>query len=281
MKALINVIRFILILLLTILIISLVFINIAKSTIMSKDYILGKLDETDYYINIKGEIESNFQNYIGQSGLDEEVLNDIVTDEKIKNDTKIILNNIYDGTSEEITTTEIEEKLRTNIENSLEEKLTATQQKMVDEYIKKICNQYLDTMSHTSYENSIYKVISKIDNYMEMAIKGLAIGIVAIGIILILTNIKQILKAIAHLGISAFASGIFMIIVNIYINLKIQVNNLFALNQAVSSSIRNIANDILGALQTQGIILLVVGLIMIVLGNVFYKNNKEQVKSKH
>ena len=59
MKALINVIRFILILLLTILIISLVFINIAKSTIMSKDYILGKLDETDYYINIKGEIESS------------------------------------------------------------------------------------------------------------------------------------------------------------------------------------------------------------------------------
>ena len=127
MKALINVIRFILILLLTILIISLVFINITKSTIMSKDYILGKLDETDYYINIKGEIESNFQNYIGQSGLDEEVLNDIVTDEKIKNDTEIIFNNIYDGTSEEVTTTEIEEKLRTNIDNSLEEDLTATQ----------------------------------------------------------------------------------------------------------------------------------------------------------
>ena len=98
---------------------------------------------------------------------------------------------------------------------------------MVDEYIKKNCNQYLDTMSHTSYENSIYNVISKIDNYMEMAIKGLVIGIVVVGIILILTNIKQRLKAISHLGISAFASGIFMIIVNIYINLKISFQKKF------------------------------------------------------
>lgn len=278
MNTVIKIIRFILILVLTISIISLVFINVANSTILNKDYVLEKLEETNYYINIKGEIDSAFQNYIGQSGLDEEVLQNIVTEDKIKEDTNIILSNIYDGTSKEISTDEIEQNLRKNIENSLDTKLNVTQQRMVDEYVTKICNQYLDTMSHTKYENNIYNVISKINTYTQTGQKILMIAIVIMGLIIIISNYKKIAKAIAHLGISIMSSSIFMIIVNIYINTKIKIANIVILNEAISVVVRNVMNNILDTVKTQGIIFLIIGLLMIIVGNTIVslkdKNNK-------
>lgn len=278
MNTVIKIIRFILILVLTISIISLVFINVANSTILNKDYVLEKLEETNYYINIKGEIDSAFQNYIGQSGLDEEVLQNIVTEDKIKEDTNIILSNIYDGTSKEISTDEIEQNLRKNIENSLDTKLNVTQQRMVDEYVTKICNQYLDTMSHTKYENNIYNVISKINTYTQTGQKILMIAIVIMGLIIIISNYKKIAKAIAHLGISIMSSSIFMIIVNIYINTKIKIANIVILNEAISVVVRNVMNNILDTVKTQGIIFLIIGLLMIIVGNAIVslkdKNNK-------
>ena len=278
MNTVIKIIRFILILVFTLSIISLVFINVANSTILSKDYVLEKLEETNYYINIKGEIDSAFQNYIGQSGLDEEVLQNIVTEDKIKEDTNIILSNIYDGTSKEISTDEIEQNLRKNIENSLDTKLNVTQQRMVDEYVTKICNQYLDTMSHTKYENNIYNVISKINTYTQTVQKILMIAIVIIGLIIIISNYKKIAKSIAHLGISIMSSSIFMIIVNIYINTRIKIANIVILNEAISVVVRNVMNNILDTVKTQGIIFLIIGLLMIIVGNAIVslkdKNNK-------
>lgn len=267
MKILIKVIRFILMLILTVSIISLVFIKLASSTILNKEYILGKLDETSYYTNIREELESNFENYIGQSGFDEDVLQNIVTDDKIKEDTGIILSNIYDGTSQEISTEEIEQNLRTNIENSLDTTLTATQEKMVDQYVNTICEQYLDTMVHTNYENRIHDVMMKVNDYIGIANKVLIIAIVASGLFIIISDYKKIIKALSHLGISLFASGIFGIIVYIYINMKIKIANIVILNDAISEVIRNVLNNIFSTLRNDGIILLIVGIAMILVGN--------------
>lgn len=278
MNTIVKIFRFVLILVLTISIISLVFINIASSTILSKDYILGKLDETYYYMDIREELESNFENYVGQSGLDEEVFHNIITEEKIKEDTGIILSNIYDGTSQEISTEELEQNLRTNIDNYLDTRLTATQQRMVDEYVKTISNLYLDMMSHTSYENSIYNALTKVNSYLELANKILIITIAVSALLIIISDYKKIIKAISHLGISLFASGIFGLIVDIYINTKIRIDNIVILNDAISEVIRNVLNSIFLTLRNQGILLLVIGIIMIIVGNVIqtYLNKRNE-----
>ena len=46
-------------------------------TMLNKTYILQKLDETNFYSETYKIVESNFENYISQSGLDEEVLENI------------------------------------------------------------------------------------------------------------------------------------------------------------------------------------------------------------
>ena len=51
-------------------ILALVIINIFSSSVLSKEYILSKLQSQNYYDKIYEETESNFENYIHQSGLD-------------------------------------------------------------------------------------------------------------------------------------------------------------------------------------------------------------------
>ena len=75
------------------------------------------------------------------------------------------------------------------------------------------------------------------------------------------------------------SSGIFYIVVNIYIGMKIKVSNIAILNEAISNTLKNIINDVLSNLLNSGIILFIIGLILVLLGNIiFYKNKAKEGK---
>ena len=281
MKIVNNIVTYILVILLACAIIGAVFINIASSTILKKQYILNKLEETNYYAEIKKEIELSFENYIGQSGLDEDVIKDIVSLEKIKKDTNTIIQNIYDGTDITVDTTEIETNLKNNIESSLEnKKLTITQQKAIDEYIQTIAKQYKETMSHTKYESNINNMINKVNKYIEIANKVAIIGIVVIWLLIILLNFKKQKRALSQIGISFAASGIFYIILKMYIDSKIKVSNIVVLNEAISNTVRTIGNDILSNIIFEGAILLCFGIFGILLGNFLSYSKKAKERKE-
>ena len=276
MKVLLNIIKFIIAIILTICVIALIIVNVASSTILNKEFILAKLDETNYYANINTAVKSDFENYIYQSGLDENVLENIVSPEKVENDTKIIINNIYDGTNEEVDVTEIETNLRNNIENSLDHKLSATQQKTVDEFIKKITEQYKDTITKTSYENSINNMLEKARNIVDKLQKVSIIGIAVAFIIIIILSIKDFMTGLMLIGSALMSSGVFYILVNMLINAKVKIQNITILNDAVSISLRDIISTILSNLTTIGIALSIIGFIIIIVFAIIKSIKKEK-----
>lgn len=281
MKVIINIIKYIAIILLTCAIIGLLIINIVSSTILSKQYVLSKLEETNYYEEIKKEIESSFENYIGQSGLDENVIKDIVSMEKVKEDTNIIITNIYEGTQKTVDTTEIETNLKNNIEASLEnKKLTITQQKAINEYINKIASQYKQTMSHTSYENDINQMVKKVNRYIEKAKKVVIIGIAVLILLILVLNYKKLMRGISQTGIALLSSGIFYVILKMYINFKIKISNIVILNDAISNVVKTVMTDILSKIAQNGIILVCFGIVMIVVGNVIINNSKTKERKE-
>lgn len=281
MKVIINIIKYIAITLLTCAIIGLLIINIASSTILSKQYILNKLEETNYYAEIKKEIESSFENYIGQSGLDEDVIKNIVSLEKIKEDTNTIIANIYEGTEKTVDTTEIETSLKNNIEESLKnKKLTVTQQKAIEEYIQTIAKQYKETMSHTKYENDIHNILKKVNQYIEMDKKVAIIGIAVLALFIMVLNYKKLVRSISQIGIAFVSSGAFYVILKMYIDFKIKVSNIVVLNDAVSNTIKTVMNDILSKIIQNGIILICCGLVMIVIGNIIIYLNKTKERKE-
>lgn len=276
MKILLNIIKFIIAIILTICVITLIIVNIASSTILNKEFILGKLDETNYYANIYTAVKSDFENYIYQSGLDESVLENIVPAEKIESDTKIIINNIYDGTNEDVDVTEIETNLRNNIENSLDYNLSATQQRTVNEFINRITQQYKDTITKTSYEDSINNMLEKARNIVDKLQKVSIIGIAVSFLIIIILSIKNLIAGLMLIGSTLISSGVFYILVNMIINAKVKIQNITILNDAISISLREIISTILKNLTTIGITLSIIGFVIIIIFAIIRSSKKEE-----
>ena len=260
-----KIIQYIIVTILALAILALVIINILSSSILKKEYILSKLQQQDYYEKIYEETKSNFENCIHQSGLDEEVLENIVTKEKIEKDTKKIINNIYNGMDEKVDTEEIKNKLNKNINNSLNGKISSTQQKSIDTFVDTICKEYETTISHTNYEKKINNMLNQINKYIDLAKKAILVIIGVSIILLVLLTIKRIYRITAQMGTAFIIDGLILILAKKYISSKIKIDTIMLLNNGVSDVLKNILNEILANILKNGSILFGLGIILIII----------------
>lgn len=275
MKALKTVIKYIITIILALSMIAYFFIQLASSTILSEQYILSKLEETDYYNKIYECVKSNFENYIHQSGLEETVLENIVSKEKVRKDTNIIISNLYDGLEQKIDTQEIRDNLNNNIKETLgEQNITKTQQSSIDTFVDHICNEYTDTMSHFSYEKQINQYYQKAMQYINLAKKVLLITIGLAILLLLVLNLKRIYKFVLLLGISLTTTGTFLVIVNLFINSKVKIQTITILNDAISDTVRSVLADILHMIMNNGSIMLISGILLIIIPNLIHNLKK-------
>lgn len=275
MKVLNTVIKYIITIILAISMIAYFFIQLASSTILSEQYILSKLEETDYYNKIYESVKSNFENYIHQSGLEETVLENIVSKEKVRKDTNIIISNLYDGLEQKIDTQEIRDNLNKNIKETLgEQNITKTQQSSIDTFVEHICNEYTDTMSHFSYEKQINQYYQKAMQYINLVKKVLLITIGLAILLLLVLNLKRIYKFVSLLGISLTTTGTFLVIVNLFINSKVKVQTITILNDAISDTVRSVLAEILHMIMNNGSIMLITGILLIIIPNLIHNLKK-------
>lgn len=278
-----NILRYIIAILLTIVIIAFLLINLLSSTILSEKYVLSKLEETDYYNKMYEYVQSSFENYIYQSGLEENVLDNIVSKDKIEKDTKIIIGNIYDGLNEKIDTQEIKDKLNSNINKSLKnQKMNATQKEAIDKFVSEITNEYTKTMSHTNYETQINKAYAKSMKYIEIVKKAMLVAIAILVILLIFISLKRIYRIFTILGVSMLSSGTFFAITNWYIMAKIKVQTITILNDAISDCVRNILQELLNTVKNEALILGLAGICLIIIPSLihYYIRCKDEKSTK-
>ena len=280
MNKALNVIKAILVVGLLLCIIAFGMIQIASSTILSQSYVLKQLEEANYYANIYTEIKSDFENYIYQSGLDESVLENIISVEEVTQDTNQIIANIYNGDNKKIDVTALKERLNKNIEESLKgQRINMSTQRAIDEFVNKIADQYIETMSHTNFEKNINDIYTKVKEYVELGNKVIivVIGIMVIAILAI--QYKKIFRNFALIGISFTGSGLFYIFVNMFVNSKIKIENIVILNDAISIVLRNVLTNIVNTINQYGWIFFGIGIVLIVIGNIL--NNKKTKKEEN
>lgn len=266
---------------LTISILLYILINLLSSTILKESYILSKLDQANFYQKVYEEVNSNFEKYIYQSGFDENVLNNVITGEKVKEDFKIIIDNIYNGTNQDINTETIKTNLTNNINSQLGANISKTQQNSIDSFVDTILNEYTQTILHTQYENKINKAYTQINKYINLANKALLIIMAVLIILLILLNLKRLYRGVSYIGISMLSSGILLCIADIFIKMKVDIKNIVILNDTISKIIINVITELLANILKDGIILLVSGIVLIIIANLrrAYKKYKyEQSK---
>jgi len=218
--------------------ISLVLI-ILKLTILNKNYFLNKLEENNYYHELFVDINDSFSNYIMQSGFDEEIVNDIFTEDTIK---KVINNNVdnfYKGIPVTIDTSDIRKNFEDNISNYLDNNnIVISDENELKLFVDEIVNIYSDRIivhkSLNNYSNKFVK-LCKLVNILIM------ISIVMD--IILFTIIKLIFKKIT-LTIPIFTSILLLILIYYLLFSKININYIVFWNSYISNVIKNVFLDI-------------------------------------
>lgn len=280
MKIIKEVLKYILVFSLVVCIIIIGIIKIFSLTILNKEYVMMKFEEENFYQGIYELVEENFQHYIEQSGLDDSVLSDICSLEKVKQDIDLILSNIYNGASEEIDTTSIAEKLNSNIENNNIK--NRENELAIQQYIEYICQEYNNTIIHTGYENQLNKLYINIEDKAERLTKICLAIIILDAICIILINNKEIFKNLHEIGIAMFSSGTFYIIVCKIINSKIEIQGIKMFNDVFSSMLVKIIQEVMNKIIFLGIGLVVIALICIIINAILVSINvaKDERKIK-
>lgn len=273
-------ISYILAFILMIILTSITILNIASKTILDKQYLLTKIEANDYYKKLDENIEDGFGEYIQQSGLDEEVLENLYTEEDIKKDVEIIINNLYENTNDKIDTDKIKTKLKENINIFLKTtKLDAKQSEAINEFTNKIAEKYENEIIHTEYIKSASKLIVKINKHMDDFNKKLIIAVIVILIIIVLINVKKISSAFSSIFISVLSTGLLLMISEIFISSSIKINKLMIIDEAFSSLVKNIILDILENITKYGIIFIVLSTILILITNIVKCKNNDEKKA--
>ena len=278
MKFAIKILNAVLVVVLTVCIIGIVILKVASSTILKETYVHKMMVESKYYDNLYEEIKSNFENYIGPSGFDENILDDICSKQDIQNDTEKILDNIYEGKGEKINTEEIKSRIIDRINQKVQEQdniITEKMQASIKKFAETIADEYINTISHTEYEeqlNSLYKEITKL---VEIAQKALFITIAIIVSLLIVLNIKNLYCSALSIGIAICSSGAFIIAIYYIIHGNVKISQLKILNNAISLALQNTVTDILNTTFKIGWILTIIGIILIAVSNTINVVNKD------
>lgn len=275
-----KVISYILSFILVLMLLSLCLLAILKSTILNEEYLISKLEEANYYERMNGEIIEQFKNYTIQSGLSDDVLENLFTEDKLKQDINNVINSIYTGEALEISTSEIRENLKENIlaEVEKEGKTVDFEDEAMVEYLKAIESAYESQVSYsTSTINSIGSTFEKIISLAKTAQTILVTVIVVVAILLIAINIKVIF-GLNYIAISGMASGLFILVSRIMLEHSTDLKNIMVINQATSNVIQLIINDVLTKITIIGVILLVIGLVFSVIYNLLHKKYYDETE---
>ena len=268
-KAISYVLSFVLVLML----LSLCLLAIVKSTILDEKYMISKLEEANYYERMNGEIIEQFKNYTIQSGLSDEVLENLFTEDKLKQDINNVIDSIYTGKELEISTSEIRENLKENIlaEVEKEGKTVDFEDEAMKEYLKAIELAYESQVSYsTSTINSIGSTFEKVISLAQIVQIIVIVVTIVIAVLIIILNIKQIF-GLNYLAISSMASGLFILIAKFLLGQSTDLKNIMLINQATSHVIQLVIEDFLAKVTIAGVVLLIIGLIFSIIYNLLNK----------
>ena len=260
-----------------IMVLAIIALNILNSVILNKEYMLSKMEETEFNLQISREVQNGFENYIYQSGLPEDTIKDLFTEEMIQKDVKTIVDAIYDGTTITLSSDELRKNLSTRIDEYLtKENLNLNQQgkNNIKQFEELIIKEY---DNNVNVSNELYTQSNKIiDNLREISSK---IGnipqivLIILIILLVLINIKDLLIVINFLGISSLTVGVLLKLLTNAIFKKVDLDNLVVLATSLSNLIISIIKDNLYKLSDRGNLFIACG-IAAILGSIIIKNLK-------
>jgi len=226
-----------------------------KLTIFNESYLKERLASNNYYQLLYDKVQEEMSYYITQSGLEEDVIKDIVKVNKIQEDTNNVIQSIYDNKEYIIDTYEIEKKLNENINLYLVNKnIKVDSQKDLDNFVLSISDVYKNSVSIDFFSNYLFIHSNNLNSLLMISSTFIFTSFIFLRFVL---NQKNL--------ISVFMSVGFTLLLTVFlIKENINIENILFYSSEFSLIIRNVFLDIIHIFNLVSVFLLNFSIFLII-----------------
>lgn len=236
-----------------------VILIILKFVVLDKENIKNVLVKNNYYNEVyKGTLEE-MQNYMVSSGLEENILDDIFSENDIKTEINNYIDSIYSQTKYSVNSDKVKERLTNNINNYLSSNnLDVTNRNELDLFIKDMINIYENQITFYKAFNYVTGIINKVLNNFDRLIDLTYILTVIVIIIMYLVRNMFISSSI-------LSGGFILLFTRFMIYEKIDIDNIMIISEYFSESFKYILYRIGHYLLLGSVLLIALGLIILII----------------
>ena len=236
------------------------FLVIFRMTILSSNYMVRLVNKNDYYRKLYDSIKEEMLYYIPQSGFTDDIIDDTFTKEELSKVINKIIKNTYKGKVVDVDTSMFSERLNTKIDNYvIEMDFKIINKEELYQFTEEMAKIYVNKIKMSNYIDRFAPYINKLVNIINTLL--IIFGILLLGSLLI----YMIFFKFKKIGVVLFTNSMFLIILNVVINDRILVNNIFIYNSLVSDIIKAVVMNILSYMIILAIIYFVLGVVAILL----------------
>lgn len=247
-------------------------ITIILFTIFNQNFMAQQLNETNYYEKLYTNIKLEMSYYVTQSGLSDDILNNIFDKELLRRTTEKMLDNFYNNKDNTINKTSIEENLMNNINEELKDyKLTEEDKTSIDKFITQMSSTYETEISYSNILNKYHNSFNRIYHIL------VALDILCIALFIINYFITRYTLKERNIIISLLTTTVLITIIHLYLSNTLDLGHLEFYNDIISNLINYTYQSIMSIFNIVSTIYLVISLSLILYAT---KYTKELLKYK-
>lgn len=247
-------------------------ITIILFTIFNQNFMAQQLNETNYYEKLYTNIKLEMSYYVTQSGLSDDILNNIFDKELLRRTTEKMLDNFYNNKDNTINKTSVEENLMNNINEELKDyKLTEEDKTSINKFITQMSSTYETEISYSNILNKYHNSFNKIYHIL-VALDLLCITLFIINYFITRYTLKE-----RNIIISLLTTTILITIIHLYLSNTLDLGHLEFYNDIISNLINYTYQSIMSIFNIVSTIYLVISLSLILYAT---KYTKELLKYK-
>ena len=247
-------------------------ITIILFTIFNQNFMAQQLNETNYYEKLYTNIKLEMSYYVTQSGLSDDILNNIFDKELLRRTTEKMLDNFYNNKDNTINKTSVEENLMNNINEELKDyKLTEEDKTSINKFITQMSSTYEMEISYSNILNKYHNSFNRIYHIL------VALDILCITLFIINYFITRYTLKERNIIISLLTTATLITIIHLYLSNTLDLGHLEFYNDIISNLINYTYQSIMSIFNIVSTIYLVISLFLILYAT---KYTKELLKYK-
>ncbi len=254
---------------LSLLVLALALLMIFKITLLNPKYILRQFEKNNYYEELYQNIETEMTYYVDQSGLEESVVTGVIDKNIIEDEVKGLIMSLYTGDKVTITTENLKNSIRNNIEEYLKVNNLTAKEEDIELFLKEMEDVYINKITLNNKLNSVSKALVKIN---DLLVKGI-IGLTIVGVVIYI--VSKFITRKYLLPVPLMTSAFLIFLGNFLLHSKISIKYISFWNDSVSKVLKSIISNI----SLQSIIWAIV-LILLSFGLIFVKVLNKKRASK-